>query len=191
MIFLKNKMSRALSLLIAAILILSTWSFVGEARRILQQPINSWTEDVNADCAVVLTGGPHRIREGVDLLVRHRVQKLIISGVHPQSSFKDIFPLWMFYGNLREQDVVLERRSQTTFGNAQQSLPLVEALRCHDLVLVTSRTHMRRALATFRAEFPSGLNIIPRAIAGTSIEPSWFELINETGKTLFYSLWAF
>lgn len=167
------------------------WAFTREMGRIGAQPVTSWNEDLTADCAVVLTGGPNRIREGFDLLTRKSVQKLIISGVHPHAGLRDILPLWPFYGDIREQDVILERRSRTTYGNAQQSLPLVEALRCRDLILITSRTHMRRALKTFHAEFPPQITILPRAVTAASVEPTWSEISTETLKALFYSLWAY
>ena len=171
------------------VLLVIAWSH--EVRMILRQPANSWTEDVSADCAVALTGGPQRIREGLDLLSRHSVQKLIISGVHAQASLRDIFPLLPYYGSLREQDVVLERRSQTTFGNAQQTFPLVEALHCRDLVLITSRLHMRRALLTFRAEFPAEFPIIVRAVPAVNEPPAWDEIAWESLKSLFYAGWAY
>lgn len=167
------------------------WAYTREVRLILSQPINSWSEDVSADCAVSLTGGPQRIREGLDLLSRHSVQKLIISGVHPQATLRDIFPMQPYYGDLREQDVILERRSQTTFGNAQQTYPLVEALHCRDLVLITSRIHMRRALSTFRAEFPAGFAIIPRAVPAITEPPGSDEIAWEALKSMFYSPWAY
>lgn len=145
----------------------------------------------SADCAIVLTGGPGRVREGFDLLARKLAQKLIVSGVHPQAELREIFPLWPFYGSVRPEDVALERRSRTTFGNAQQSLPLVEALHCRDAWLVTSRVHMYRALKTFRAEFPPTLRLYPRAVVSGSAEPSWGDIASETAKSLFYSLWAY
>jgi uncharacterized SAM-binding protein YcdF (DUF218 family) len=166
-------------------------AYLREIRLVLQQPVTIWTEDVTADCAVTLTGGPQRIREGIDLLSKKAIQKLIVSGVNPQSSLRDIFPQAPYYGDLREQDVVLERRSQTTFGNAQQTLPLVEALRCRDLVLITSRIHMRRALSTFKAEFPPHFPIIARAVPAISEPPSWDEIAWEALKSLFYSSWAY
>lgn len=179
-----------LSLVLAAIL---GWAFGNEARAILRQPVSVWTEDLTqtVDCAVVLTGGPNRVREGIDLLSRKNIHKLIVSGVHPQARFQDIFPLWPYYGDLKESDVILERRSETTFGNAQQSLPLVEALRCSEIVLITSRVHMRRALKTFRAEFPEGFPIIPRAVPGLDEPPGKVEVAWETMKSLFYSAWAY
>lgn len=174
---------------LAVIVIALAWAH--EVRMILRQPITSWTDDVSADCAVALTGGPQRVREGLDLLSRHSVQKLIISGVHAQASLRDIFPLLPYYGSLREQDVILERRSQTTFGNAQQTLPLVEALRCRDLVLITSRLHMRRAYLTFKAEFPADFPLITRAVPAITEPPGWDEVAWESLKSLFYSAWAY
>ncbi|RYZ71930.1 MAG: YdcF family protein [Proteobacteria bacterium] len=166
-------------------------SYVREIRLITSQPVTIWKEDVSADCAVTLTGGPQRIREGIDLLSKKAILKLIISGVNPQSGLRDIFPQAPYYGDLRDQDVILERRSQTTFGNAQQTLPLVEALRCRDLVLITSRIHMRRALQTFKAEFPPHFPIIARAVPAITEPPSWDEVGWEALKSLFYSSWAY
>lgn len=171
--------------------LIAGWAIAREMRFVLAQPITSWLEDQSADCAIVVTGGPGRIREGFDLLSRRAVQKLIISGVHPQAELREIFPQWPYYGELKASDVLLERRSRTTFGNAQQSLPLVEALRCRDIILVTSRTHMYRTLRTFKAEFPANVRILPRAVVAGSAEATWWEVSTEALKSIFYSLWAY
>ena len=92
------------------------------------------------------------------------------------TDFKELFPLWPYYPEVHEQDVVLERRSRSTFGNAQQSLPIIQALRCRDVILVTSRIHMYRALRTFQSEFPASVRIIPRAVVGSTIDPSFYDL---------------
>jgi uncharacterized SAM-binding protein YcdF (DUF218 family) len=168
-----------------------TLLIVKEYGRVSKQPINSWTEDSSADCAVVLTGGANRIREGIDLLAQRAIQKLIISGVHPKANLRDIFPQLPFYGSVNEQDIVLEKRSTTTYGNAQQTLPLVEALRCRDLVLVTSQVHMYRAYRTFRGNFPVQIPIIQRAVIAGRAESAFDEVLFESFKSLFYSLWAY
>lgn len=162
-----------------------------ESKKILNTPITSWSEDHRADCALVLTGGPGRVREGFDLLTHQSVKKLIISGVHPQAGLRDIFPQWPYYGELREIDVILEKRSGTTYGNAQQSLALVEALHCRDVVLITSRLHMYRALNTFRNVFPNSVPIYPRAILAGSYKPDFWDLTTEVVKSLFYSFFAY
>lgn len=162
-----------------------------EIQVVTSTPVNSWTRDVSADCAVVLTGGPGRVREGFDLLAEKKVKKLIISGVHPEVRLRELMPTWTFYGTLREEDVVLDKRSETTWGNAQQSLPIVEALRCRDVLLVTSRLHMSRAYRTFKAVFPESIDIQTQAVVGSRLDPPLWEVLTEAVKSLFYSLWAY
>lgn len=167
------------------------WAFYKELTLIEKQRVTSWEEDQQADCAVVLTGGAGRVREGFDLLAQKRIKKLIISGVYPHATLREIFPQWPYYGSLDQRDVVLEKRSGTTYGNAQQSLPLVEALHCRDLILITSRIHMYRSLRIFSAVFPSSIPIYPRSIVQGSYDSPWPELTMEVVKSLFYSLWAY
>lgn len=178
-------------LVVGLIAVVFSWALIREIRFVLAQPFSSWTEDVTADCAVVLTGGPNRVREGFDLLARKAVHKLIISGAHPQAELREIFPLLPYYGEIRDQDVVIERRSRTTYGNAQQTYALVEAIRCRDIILVTSRVHMYRSLQTFRAQFPQDFPIWPRPVIGGAVRPEWDEVLSEALKSLFYSIWAY
>lgn len=185
-------MTRWLTLVaILLTLAIGGWLYRREKRLVAQEPISAWSEDHRADCAVVLTGGPGRIREGFDLLAQEQVHKLIISGVHPRATLRDIFPQWPYYGTLRAGDVVLERRSGTTYGNAQQTLPLVEAMRCRSLVLITSHLHMRRAFKTFRQVYPPEVLILTRGVSSGSIPPRSGDLAAEVLKSLFYSLWAY
>ncbi len=177
--------------LVISTLTLGGWLYGREKKLVASEPVSAWSEDHRADCAIVLTGGPGRVREGFDLLAQGQVHKLIISGVNPRATLRDIFPQWPYYGTLRAEDVVLERRSATTYGNAQQSLPLVEALRCRSLVLITSHLHMRRAFKTFRQVYPPELLILTRGVSSGSIPPRSSDLSFEVLKSLFYSLWAY
>ncbi|WP_255490287.1 YdcF family protein [Bdellovibrio sp. KM01] len=165
--------------------------FIHEYHQIEKEPMISWTKSQSADCAVVLTGGAGRVREGFDLLANQNVKKLVISGVYSNARMREIMPVWPFYGNLNENDVVLDRRSETTFGNAQQSLPIVEALKCRDILLVTSRLHMYRSYKTFRSAFPENIFIQKHPIVGGRYEPSVVEISFEALKSFFYSLWAY
>lgn len=184
---LKKKSFWALLVLALAIL----FRFYSEYQSVLREPVSSWTENHTADCAVVLTGGVGRVREGFDLLANQNVKKLIISGVNPNSRLREIMPVWSFYGTLHEDDVVLERRSETTYGNAQQSLSIVEALRCRDILLVTSQLHMHRSYQTFRGSYPENIGIIKHAVVSGRLEGGFFEAAFEALKSLFYSLWAY
>ncbi len=172
-------------------LLIVLWRFVLEVDSVRKTPINSWTADQTADCAVVLTGGAGRVREGVDLLARKAIRKLIVSGVNPQAEWREIFPSWPYYQDIAENDIVLERRSQTTFGNAQQTSALVEALGCRDLLVVTSQYHMHRALRTFEAEMRDRILIQGRAVSPATGDVAWWEIAVEAAKSLFYGLWAY
>lgn len=165
--------------------------FVREWQVLSASGVTSWEKDQVADCAVVLTGGPGRVKEGFDLLAEKKVKKLIISGVHPDARLRELLPSLIFYVGMKEEDVVLEKRSGTTWGNAQQSLPIVEALRCRDLLLVTSHLHMPRAYRTFRAVFPETIGVQTQAVVGSHFRPPFWEQFIETTKSLFYSLWAY
>ncbi len=186
---LKLKFWPGASLLI--ILIAGAFFLQRESGRILGQEATAWQSDHFSDCAIVLTGGSGRVREGFDLLTQKRVKKLIISGVYPKATLREIFPQWPFYGTIKESDVILEKRSQTTYGNAQQSLPLTEALKCRDITLITSRLHMYRAFKIFRSVFPKDYPIYPRAIVGGRMKPKLSSLLVEVTKSLFYSVWAY
>lgn len=184
---LKSRSFWALLLLSGVVL----YRFVDEYHKVQGEKIQSWTKTPAADCAVVLTGGAGRVREGFDLLANQNVKKLVISGVYSNARLREIMPVWPFYGSLSENDVVLDRRSETTYGNAQQSLPIVEALKCRDVLLVTSRLHMYRSYQTFRATFPENIYIEKHAIIGGRFESSIWESGFEALKSFFYSLWAY
>lgn len=173
------------------VFVVAGYFFSRERQLILSQRPTEWTDPAHADCGVVLTGGPARIRAGFDLLAQGRIRKLIISGVYPGAVLREIFPQLPFYGPINEDDIVLEKRSSTTYGNAQQSLPLVEALHCKSIVLVTSRLHMYRSYKLFRTVFPSEIAITPRAVVAGRLEPGVIETTVETIKSLFYAVWAF
>jgi uncharacterized SAM-binding protein YcdF (DUF218 family) len=188
----RPKLSRRdLGILSSAVIISAVFLFgvLVEYREIRKTPAHSWSQEVQGDCGVVLTGGAGRVREGLDLLVRGSIRKLIISGVNPLAQWEQIFPQWPLYLDLSMDDIVLERKSLTTFGNAQQSLLLAQQLGCQSLVLITSQTHLRRAQATFLED--SKLPIYGRAVRNASAEDDALEIFVEAVKYVFYDLWAF
>lgn len=182
--------SRVVWILFALSIVFSLF-FVREWNRIEAIEMTSWNQSVSADCGVVLTGGPGRIREGFALLENGSIKKLVISGVNSQSQLRDIFPIWPFYSHAKENDILLEKKSQTTYGNAQQSLSLIEALQCRDVVLVTSKLHMYRSSKTFKAVVPDSIDIRLHPVVAGSLRASFWEISIEVIKSLFYSLWAY
>ncbi len=168
------------------------WGTVTEYQKIYIKSPSAWSKDQKADCGVVLTGESYsRIQEGFSLLYLGGIKKLIISGVYPASQLKDIYPLWPFFGSLNPNDIILEKRSTTTYGNALQSLQLVEALNCKDIILVTSTTHMYRASKTFHEVFPDNISIYERSVIAGAYKAPLYVWALESFKSLFYSLWTY
>jgi uncharacterized SAM-binding protein YcdF (DUF218 family) len=148
------------------------------------------------DCAIVLTGGPGRIPVSLRLLKLDKIKTLIISGVYPRASLDSILDSSRM--ELTAEDrariasrVVLERRSETTFGNAMQSLAMAEALSCQKLYLITSQTHMNRAFRTFEGHNVAKIHLVPLPTAAAKHELEWDSLALEVIKSFFYSLWAY
>lgn len=165
-------------------------------KKIADEPMNLWTQDQlspadsQADCAVVLTGAPGRVREGFELLQQKKVKKLIVSGVFKEATFAEVFPYWPYYNEINPDDVILEKRSQTTFGNAHQSVVLVESLKCQDVFLITSQLHMSRAYTVFRDVFPDGIVIKKLTLPNSKLEQSVFSFLFETVKSVFYTVFG-
>lgn len=156
-------------------------------KKITDEPINIWTQSEDADCAIVLTGAPGRVREGFELLQQKKIKKLIVSGVFKEATYAEVFPYWPYYPDINPDDVILEKRSQTTFGNAHQSLVLTESLRCQDVFLVTSQLHMTRAYSVFRDIFPETIEIKKLTLVNSRSETSVFDLALEIIKSVFYA----
>lgn len=156
--------------------------------RINTEPMNLWTNKKvpNLDCGVVLTGAPGRIREGFELLQQKKIKKLIVSGVYKEATFDEIFPYWPFYPEIKADDVILEKRSQTTLGNAHQTLALVETLKCQDIYLITSQQHMARAYSMFKGVYPPHIYIEKLSVPNSKFEQTIYSFAFEVVKSVFY-----
>lgn len=180
----KLRLKLALLIIVSIVIILSVWVFV-QAFNLRKESITSWYSPLKGDCALVLTGGPGRIRAGFDLLQRGDVRKLIISGVNPNVSLEDIFPQLSSYPSVQRFNVILENHSRTTYGNVKQSLPVLQKLKCKDILLVTSQIHMPRARRLF-VKHSDNLNFIKYSVY---MEPTRSHLFYEALKNVFYKIW--
>ncbi|AGH95340.1 hypothetical protein A11Q_1124 [Pseudobdellovibrio exovorus JSS] len=138
------------------------------------------------DCGVVLTGSAGRIREGFEVLALKKIDKLIVSGVYKDTKLHQIFPLLPYYPEIQSDDIVLEKISGSTYGNAVQSLQVVETLKCRNILLITSHLHMYRAYKTFRENFPNEIQISPYVITASIHENSYWDVMTEAFKSLCY-----
>ena len=172
-------------------LFLFSFLFLLELRRVSLQRVTNWNLDRKVNCAVVLTGGVGGVQEGFDLLSRGVVRKLIISGVHFNTIWDDILTQKPFYKTITPEDIILEKRSRTTYENAQQTYILIQKLQCNDLLLITSYLHMYRAYRVFRKIFPPQYRFYKVAVAPPVDPVSAESYVIETFKSLFYSFWAY
>lgn len=181
----KFALASILVFIIAAFLLL-------ESRFILAEP-ESRSVDIAAssDCGVVLTGSAGRIREAFEMLAQKKVKKLIVAGVYKETQLNEIFPHLSFYPEISDQDIFLEKKSETTYGNAVQSLALVQALKCKNVLLITSQLHMYRAHRIFRKIYPSSIKIEKLTVANKK-DFTFFDYLLETLKvTLYWALGLF
>ncbi len=150
-----------------------------------------------SDGIVVFTGGPDRIIVGMDILAKGHGDRLLISGVHRETSRDMLATLWTGAPALFDCCVDLGREALSTEGNADE---VGDWARDHDygnLILVTSEYHMPRALVATRARLPRAA-ITPYAVASGYLNSkghpatfrAWGKLSGEYTKYLLAHLKA-
>jgi uncharacterized SAM-binding protein YcdF (DUF218 family) len=107
-----------------------------------------------ADGIVVLTGGPQRINEALELLRNHQGKRLLITGVHPHTSERRLSQL-SGEETLFSCCVDIDRAAADTRGNAAEASRWAEQNRFDKLIVVTSDYHMARALLEFSRRMPN------------------------------------
>ncbi len=116
-------------------------------------------EAPQADAIVVLTGGSERIAVALDLLEQGKSDRLLISGVNPQTSEAALAEVHPDHARAIECCVDTERVSRDTIGNAIETRKWVAERGFESLVLVTSSYHMPRSLMEFSRQM-RGIQVI-------------------------------
>jgi uncharacterized SAM-binding protein YcdF (DUF218 family) len=107
-----------------------------------------------ADGIVVLTGGPQRINEALELLRNHQGKRLLITGVHPHTSERRLSQL-SGEATLFSCCIDIDRAAADTRGNAAEASRWAERHHFDRLIVVTSNYHMARALLEFSRRMPN------------------------------------
>lgn len=174
-------------LLAAALLALSFLSFAREVEALRPpQPVPE------ADAIVALTGGSlDRLRVGVELLEAGRGKRLLISGVNPAATDRDISALLKLAPERLQCCVDLGRSATDTIGNGAETAAWARKHEFRRILLVTEDYHMQRSLIELRLAMPEA-TFVPYPVASGLSEPSEWQdnpaqagrLATEYGKLL-------
>lgn len=102
-----------------------------------------------ADGIVVLTGGAMRLDQAIGLLKEGRAERLLISGVNPETGITALSRLTGTDRALFDCCVDLDYAALNTIGNAEMTGRWARSRGFDELILVTSDYHMPRTLMTF------------------------------------------
>jgi uncharacterized SAM-binding protein YcdF (DUF218 family) len=138
--------------------------------------LNVPTEEVklqgDADGIVVLTGGASRIEDAIELLASGHGRRLLISGVHPQTSEREIARLKPEYRKTVLCCVDLDRSAVNTFGNATETRRWAHERGFRSLIVVTSNYHMPRAMAELSHKLPD-VTLTPFPVIAERLRANW------------------
>ncbi len=154
---------------------------VGLAAFITGLPGPSQDAPGKADGVVVFTGGGGaRITTGMTIFANGAGERLLISGVHPDTSRERLSEFWDGAPDMFNCCVDLGREARSTEGNAEESAAWARKHEYNDLILVTSDYHIPRAIAATKAKMPDA-SITPYVVASG--------YLNEKGRPLSRQAW--
>ncbi|WP_224665530.1 YdcF family protein [Mesorhizobium sp. ES1-1] len=103
-------------------------------------------DPAKADAIIVLTGGQSRLDAAMDLLASGKGERLLISGVHPSATRRQLQVAIGGDKKLFSCCVDIDRAALDTIGNAEESAKWVESHAYGTVILVTNNYHMPRSL---------------------------------------------
>ncbi len=149
-----------------------------------------------ADAIVVLTGGTQgRLDTGLALLRAGVGERLLISGVNPTLSDKDLHDALEISDALAACCVDLGREAQDTLGNASETAAWAQSHGFDRLLLVTDDYHMPRSYIELRLAMPE-MTLVPYPVESRWSNPSGWaadpgaagRMVMEYGKFLIVRL---
>lgn len=162
---------RAVRFLTVVAGLLAAGLFAGFLHFVSQVPSGEQVTPARGDGIVALTGGAERLSDALLLLASGRGQRLLISGVHPETTERELARAQPDYLAFARCCVDLGRRALNTAGNAVETRRWAESHGFHSLVVVTSGYHMPRTLMELAREMP-GVELFPYAVK-TELQPWW------------------
>lgn len=133
------------------------------------------------DAAVVLTGGAGRIEHAIDVLKAHKSQRLLVDGVDPAVTKRDLARRIPGSAKWLSCCVDLGSESVDTRSNAEEAGRWLAGHDYKSVRLITSDWHMRRGLYEFHRVLGHKYQLLPDAV---ETEPSFITLFGEYNKYL-------
>ena len=121
-------------------------------------------ENASADAIVALTGGASRIQDAVQLLAEGRGRRLLITGVNPSTTRRELARHVPGSEPLFDCCVDLDWRAINTIGNAEEAQKWAEHRGFRSLIIVTSSYHMPRSLAELNRAMPD-VTLVPYPVS--------------------------
>jgi len=126
------------------------------------------TQVRHADAIVALTGGGARLDAAESLLESGFGKRLLISGVNPGTTKKDLRVI-AHAGPRFDCCADLGFKAADTHGNASETAQWVHTHGYRSVIVVTANYHMRRSLNEFAADMP-GVRLEPYPVAPDGID---------------------
>ncbi|PDT06101.1 YdcF family protein [Rhizobium chutanense] len=127
-----------------------------------------------ADAIVVLTGGYQRIDQAVELLQKGAGKRLLISGVHPTTTPRQIRRMTQGSADLFSCCVDIGHDAIDTIGNAEEASNWIHANGYRSVIVVTNNYHMPRSLAELSYVDPD-IEFIPYPVVNSDLKTrNWF-----------------
>jgi uncharacterized SAM-binding protein YcdF (DUF218 family) len=117
---------------------------------------------------VALTGGDERLSAAVNLLESNEADRLLISGVHPNTT-KDEVKRLTHGGKRFDCCADMGYLAENTRGNAQEAAGWAHAHGFKSLIVVTASYHMPRSMTEFQAAMP-GMKLEPYPVQPEDID---------------------
>lgn len=140
--------------------------------------------DRAADGIVVLTGGAERIADAAQLLASGRGQRLLITGVHPDTTLEEIGRRVGVPRERLECCADIGRSALNTRGNAVETAQWVRGRGFRSLIVVTSSWHMPRALVELERALP-GVELVPYPVVTDRMRDAPWWSSPATSRLLF------
>jgi uncharacterized SAM-binding protein YcdF (DUF218 family) len=126
-------------------------------------------ENPKADAIVVLTGGFQRIDQAVELLKAGAGQRLLISGVHPDTTATQIRRNTQSPADLFACCVDIGHDAIDTIGNAHETAKWIRDNGYSSILVVTNNYHMPRSLLELRRANP-GITFVAYPVVNSDLK---------------------